>query len=65
MWHGREIRNSGLNIVVVGQTNGVRGWDRTNLNTAVLLWNYSAVAHMVGSASKSTTTWFLGGSSGA
>jgi hypothetical protein len=50
-----------LNIVVTGTTNGLRGWDRTNLSTAVLLWNYSAGGNMRGLASKSTTTWFLAG----
>jgi hypothetical protein len=50
-----------LNIVVTGETQGIRAWDRTNLSTAVLLWNYSAGGVMVGLASKSTTTWFLGG----
>jgi hypothetical protein len=50
-----------LNIVAVGDTDGLRGWDRTNLSTAVLLWNYTAGGDIVGLASKSTTTWFLGG----
>jgi hypothetical protein len=50
-----------LNIVAVGATNGLRAWDRTNLSTAVLLWDYSAGGDMRGLASKSTTTWFLAG----
>jgi hypothetical protein len=63
MQQGREIRNGGLNIVVAAFTNGVRGWDRTNLSTAPLLWNYTAGGDMRGLASKPTTTWFLGGRS--
>jgi hypothetical protein len=49
-----------LNIIVAGD-EGLKGWGRTNLNTAVLLWNYTVGGLMRGLASKSTTTWFLGG----
>jgi hypothetical protein len=45
----------------MSNNNGIRGWDRTNLSTAVLLWDYTAAGNIVGLASKSTTTWFLGG----
>jgi hypothetical protein len=58
MSQGREIRNSGLNIVVSGNT-GLKAWDRTNLGTAALLWN--SAASVFGLACKSTTTWFLTG----
>jgi hypothetical protein len=50
-----------LNILVAGDSNGLRGWDRTDFNTAALLWNYSAGGEIRGLASKSTTTWFLAG----
>jgi hypothetical protein len=50
-----------LNIVASADTNGLRGWDRTNFSTASNLWAYSAGGNMQGLASKSTTTWFLGG----
>jgi hypothetical protein len=50
-----------MNIVAAANTEGLRGWDRTNLSTAPLLWNYSAGGDIRGLASKSTTTWFLGG----
>jgi hypothetical protein len=50
-----------LNIAAVAYNDGLRGWDRTNLNTAVLFWSYTVGGHMSGLASKSTTTWFLGG----
>jgi hypothetical protein len=59
MNQGREIRNQGLNIVATGN-QGLRGWDRTNLSTAVLLWVQSGV--IKGLASKSKTTWFVAGS---
>jgi hypothetical protein len=49
-----------LNIILVS-ANGLRAWDRTNLSTAVLLWDYTAGGDIRGVASKSTTTWFLGG----
>jgi hypothetical protein len=50
-----------LNIIASGDT-ALKGWDRTNLSTAPLLWNYTGGVIM-GLASKSTTTWFLGGRS--
>jgi hypothetical protein len=50
-----------LKIVAVGYVNGLRGWDRTNLNTAASLWSYTASGDISGLASKSTTNWFLGG----
>jgi hypothetical protein len=50
-----------LHIIGTGNFDGVRGWDRTNINTNPGLWHYSAGYHMAGLASKSTTTWFLGG----
>jgi hypothetical protein len=50
-----------LHIIGSAYTNGVRGWDRSNFNTSSDLWNYSAGGGMYGLASKSTTTWFLGG----
>jgi hypothetical protein len=53
-----------LNIVTASNTaSGVRGRDRSNLSTATLLWSYTAAGSMIGLASKSTTTWFLGGRS--
>jgi hypothetical protein len=48
-----------LNIAAVGN-EGLRAWDRTDLSNAPLIWNYTG-GDMRGVASKSTTTWFLGG----
>ena len=50
-----------MNIVAAGNGDGLRAWDRANLSTATLLWNYPTGGNMSGLASKSTTTWFLGG----
>jgi hypothetical protein len=61
MWNGREIRNGGLNIVGGANTDGIRGWDRTNLSTAPNIWSYSANGDIRSLASKSTSTWFIGG----
>ena len=49
-----------MNIVATSATS-LRGWDRTTFNTASNIWNYTAGSFMIGLASKSTTTWFLGG----
>jgi hypothetical protein len=48
--------------VATATINGLRGWDRTDLSTAPNIWSYSSGGDMRGLASKSTTTWFLGGS---
>jgi hypothetical protein len=65
MWNGREIRNAGLNVAVAGHYEGIRGWDRTNSNTASLLWDWSSGVYWLKAlASKSTTTWFLTGYDG-
>jgi hypothetical protein len=48
-----------LNIVAVGDNEGLRGWARTNLSIASNIWAYTVGGNMFGLASKSTTTWFL------
>jgi hypothetical protein len=50
-----------MNIISGADPEGLRGWDRTSLSTAPLLWDYFAGSTVVGLTSKSTTTWFLGG----
>jgi hypothetical protein len=50
-----------LNIVIVGFTQGVRGWDRSDLLNNIMLWDYTASGHIRGVASKVATTWFITG----
>jgi hypothetical protein len=47
---------------MVTSDGGMVGLDRSNLSTVPFVWNY-APSGMRGLASKSRTTWFLGGSS--
>jgi hypothetical protein len=37
----------------------MKGWDRTNLSTAIVIWHAGTVFRSI--ASKSGTTWFLTG----